>query len=85
MTQTEIEDKTYGEYFGFTSDEVYEMLCYYGKENHMEKIKSWYNGYLFGATEVYNPWSLINHVTDILAYEDEKPKPYWSNTSSNIP
>ncbi len=78
-----IEDKIYGEYFGFTNEEVYEMLGYYSKESHMNQIKEWYNGYLFGSTEVYNPWSLINHVVDILAYDQEMPKPYWSNTSSN--
>ncbi len=46
-------------------------------------MKKWYDGYIFGSTEVYNPWSVINYVYDI-AYENTKfPKPYWSNTSSN--
>ncbi len=78
-----IENKTYGEYFGFTNEEVEEMLRYYGKESHIEQVKDWYNGYLFGETEVYNPWSVISHMDDIMAYDEELPKPYWSNTSSN--
>ncbi len=78
-----IENKEYGEYFGFTNEEVLQMLKYYGKEHHVETIKEWYNGYLFGSTEVYNPWSLINYMELILVDDKEFPKPHWSNTSSN--
>ncbi|MFI3212530.1 MAG: AAA family ATPase [Eubacteriales bacterium] len=78
-----IENKEYGEYFGFTEIEVEEMLNYYEKSHHMEQIKQWYNGYLFGATQVYNPWSLINHMKNLLVNDAEMPKPYWANTSSN--
>ena len=46
-------------------------------------VKNWYDGYLFGNTEVYNPWSVINYVKDIVRKNTEFPKPYWSNTSSN--
>ncbi|MFI3214071.1 MAG: AAA family ATPase [Eubacteriales bacterium] len=78
-----IENKEYGEYFGFTEIEVEEMQNYYEKSHHMEQIKQWYNGYLFGATQVYNPWSLINHMKNLLVNDAEMPKPYWANTSSN--
>ncbi|MFI3177759.1 MAG: AAA family ATPase [Eubacteriales bacterium] len=78
-----IENKTYGEYFGFTEAEVEEMLAYYNRTKRANTVKDWYNGYLFGKTKVYNPWSLINYMDDLLGDEDERPKPYWSNTSSN--
>ncbi len=78
-----IENKQYGEYFGFTQVEVEEMLVHYGKEQHMEQVREWYNGYLFGDAQVYNPWSLINHMKKIVVNDTEVPKPYWSNTSSN--
>ncbi len=78
-----IENKIYGEYFGFTDREVMEMLKYYGREEQYETIKQWYNGYLFGDTEVYNPWSLVNYMKSICLGGEMYPKPYWSNTSSN--
>ncbi len=78
-----IEHKFYGEYFGFTDAEVVEMLKYYGKEEQYETIKEWYNGYLFGNTKVYNPWSLVNFIKSICFGGEIYPKPYWSNTSSN--
>ncbi len=78
-----IDSKEYGEYFGFTQEEVQQMLEYYGKSEHFQIIKEWYDGYCFGETEVYNPWSLINYMKSILANDKEYPKPYWSNTSSN--
>ncbi len=78
-----IQDRNYGEFFGFTSEEVYEMLVHYDKPHLMEKIKAWYDGYVFGVTEVYNPWSLLNHMTQLRADENAFPLPYWSNTSSN--
>jgi hypothetical protein len=49
----------YAEYFGFSDDEVKEMTRYYNLEEKYELIKSWYNGYIFGETNVYNPWSVI--------------------------
>lgn len=73
----------YAEYFGFTENEVKEMLAIYGKEQKLEELKEWYDGYLFGNTEVYNPWSVINYVKAVYADVTAFPKPYWSNTSSN--
>lgn len=76
-------DEKYAEYFGFTPKEVKEMLDYYGIGGRMEEVRDWYDGYLFGQTEVYNPWSVIYYVDDIISRNTEFPKPYWSNTSSN--
>ena len=73
----------YAEYFGFVQNEVDEMLEYYGIPEKRDEIKRWYDGYLFGDREVYNPWSLINYVDDAISQKIFFPKPYWSNTSSN--
>lgn len=78
-----IQNQYYGEYFGFTQEEVEAMLRYYQKEQHMEEIRHWYNGYLFGNVKVYNPWSLINHIKQLLINDETYPIAYWSNTSSN--
>ena len=76
-------DKRYGEYFGFTPEEVRKMLEYYGCKHRLEDLKRWYDGYLFGKTEVYNPWSVIKFQSDLTADPEAFPRPYWSNTSSN--
>lgn len=73
----------YAEHFGFTEKEVRDMLCFYGKETHFSSIKNWYDGYLFGKSEVYNPWSVINYVEQLWTDDEAFPKPFWSNTSSN--
>ena len=76
-------DESYSEFFGFIQDEIDSLLSFYGIGQKKEEIKEWYNGYLFGDTEVYNPWSILNYVDDIISHNTEFPKPYWSNTSSN--
>ncbi len=76
-------DETYAEYFGFKQNEVDNFLEAYGIPERKSEIKNWYDGYLFGNTEIYNPWSIINYVYDIVYKNTEFPKPYWSNTSSN--
>ena len=76
-------DENYAEYFGFTQAEVEEMLHFYGIEEKKEEIKRWYDGYLFGDMEVYNPWSVINYVKAAVTNRKTFPRPYWSNTSSN--
>lgn len=76
-------DADYGEYFGFTEDEANEMLTFYDMAEKAEELKEWYDGYLFGKTEVYNPWSVINYVQAATAPKTVFPKPYWSNTFSN--
>lgn len=75
--------ENYAEYFGFTQTEVEKMLKDYDLEEKIPEVKEWYDGYLFGDTEVYNPWSVINYVYEALANRNAFPKPYWSNTSSN--
>ena len=74
----------FGEYFGFTDEEVREMLDYYGLSDKYEEVRRWYNGYLFGISNVYNPWSVIMYLRDhIGANRDYFPVSYWANTSSN--
>ncbi len=76
-------NKDYAEYFGFTETETKEILYAYGIEEKFHEVKKWYNGYLFGQTNVYNPWSVINYVETAVLDPEAFPKPYWSNTSSN--
>ena len=78
-----ITNNSFAEHFGFTPEEVEKMLQDYGLEDNLETVRKWYDGYLFGESEVYNPWSVINYVNS--CYGDKKvfAKPYWSNTSSN--
>lgn len=71
------------EYFGFTQDEVDSFLKSYSIAQRKEEVKSWYNWYVFGSIEIYNPWSVVNYVYDIAYKNTEFPKPYWSNTFSN--
>ncbi|MBQ7564880.1 MAG: AAA family ATPase [Lachnospiraceae bacterium] len=74
----------YGEYFGFTDEEVYAMLEYYGLSDKYEEVRSWYNGYIFGGKNVYNPWSTIMYLSDHIGdNRDFLPMSYWANTSSN--
>lgn len=73
----------YAEYFGFVQQEVEEMLSYYGMSDRIAEAKQWYDGYLFGETEVYNPWSIINYVNGITDGGIPYPRPFWANTSSN--
>lgn len=75
--------ENYAEYFGFTEAEVTKMLIDYELEERIPEAKDWYNGYLFGETEVYNPWSVINYVKTAIFNKNPLPRPYWSNTSSN--
>jgi hypothetical protein len=73
----------YDEYFGFTDDEVKELLEYYGLQGHYDEIKAWYNGYKFGNTSVYCPWDVINHCDNLCADYEAIPENYWANTSGN--
>jgi len=76
-------DKYYSEYFGFTQVEMDNMLEYYGLSDKRQIVRDWYNGYLFGNTEVYNPWSSVLVADNWLSDINELPKPYWANTSGN--
>jgi hypothetical protein len=73
----------YSEHFGFTQAEVDAVLEYYGLMSKQEEMRRWYDGYLFGNTEVYNPWSIINYVSAARAEPTTRPKAYWANTSGN--
>ena len=78
-----ISDVRYDEYFGFTDQEVGEMLTCYGLENHHAEACEWYDGYRFGEQDVYCPWDVINFCDDLCSDPQAKPKAYWINTSSN--
>ena len=73
----------YDEYFGFTENEVSKMLKYYRFEDKENIIKKWYNGYLFGECNVYNPWSVNKFIYDLTGNRNTLPISYWANTSSN--
>ncbi len=76
-------DERFDEYFGFTDREVKELLEYYDLSGHYEEVKSWYDGYLFGNTQVYCPWDVLNHCDRIRSSPHARPENYWINTSSN--
>ena len=71
-------DESYSDYFGFTKSEVKKMLEYYGIEDKYREICEWYDGYKFGNTEIFNPWSVINYISDKCF-----PKAFWQSTGSN--
>ena len=73
----------YADSFGFTEEEVQAMLAYYDLSAELPEVKSWYDGYLFNAIEIYNPWSILKYVNDRKDHVTECALPYWSNTSSN--
>ena len=70
---------SYGDSFGFTPEEIEKLLADYEQTNAFSQIKEWYDGYLFGNSEIYNPWSVLNFLTNA----DGLQRAYWSNTSSN--
>lgn len=76
-------DEKYAEYFGFTQEEVRELCNYYGLSHKYDTVQEWYNGYLFGNVNVYNPWSVIQFIDDMTENENCFPRSYWANTSSN--
>ena len=78
-----ISDEKFDEYFGFTDDEVRQMLANYGLESHYAETKEWYDGYRFGGQDVYCPWDVINYCYALRASERAQPKAYWMNTSGN--
>ncbi|MDR1558764.1 MAG: ATP-binding protein [Clostridiales bacterium] len=76
-------DNYFGEHYGFTQDEVDEMLHYYDRESRREDLRRWYNGYRIGGKNVYNPWSVVNSARGIAKVEGCPLGLYWANTSSN--
>lgn len=71
-------DNKYSEYFGFTADEVKEMAKYYGESEKFDEVCEWYDGYRFGNTDIFNPWSVINYFSN-----DCEPRAFWLSTGSN--
>ena len=69
--------RDYSEYFGLLESEVVEMLDYFDMKYKIEEVREWYNGYIFGESEVYNPWSIINYI------REKEIKAYWANVSGN--
>lgn len=83
LTAISVLNDEYTESFGFTQTEVDGMLAYYDISDKGQELKEWYDGYLFGHTEIYNPWSVVNYIKALTKNPSALPKPYWSNTSSN--
>ncbi|MCI8901029.1 MAG: AAA family ATPase [Lachnospiraceae bacterium] len=83
MNIVSIRSTNFDEYFGFRVSEVEEMCHYYDMDEQYETVKDWYNGYTFGQTDIYNPWSVIRYIFDTLPNKNWLPMSYWANTSSN--
>ncbi len=79
-----ISDIRFAEYFGFTTDEVKDLLRYYGMEEKFDLFKEWYDGYRFGQTDIYCPWDVINQCDKFLESEKAPMEAHWENSSSNI-
>ena len=78
-----ITNTEFDETFGFTNEEVREMLSYYGLDNHFEEVKAWYDGYRFGNADVYCPWDVVNYCEDHKNNPNFELQNYWMNTSGN--
>ena len=76
-------DRDFSTYFGFTDSEVKELLTAAEREDSMDLLRSWYDGYVFGDTKVFCPWDVMNYVADSRRTPNLKPKNYWKNTSGN--
>ena len=71
-------ERRYSDYFGFTTEEVQTMATYYQADDKMSELQEWYDGYKFGNTEIYNPWSVLKYFNNYCEAE-----PYWVQTSAN--
>lgn len=78
LTIHSVLDNKYSSYFGFTSEEVKEMAEYYGVSDKYEELCQWYDGYRFGKTEIFNPWSVINYFNN-----ECEPRAFWQSTGNN--
>lgn len=78
LAVSSVMDEEYDGYFGFTKQEVGEMLSYYGVSDKADELRNWYDGYFFGSKEIYNPWSVINYLS-----KGCLPQAYWVNTGKN--
>lgn len=78
LTINSVLDNKYSEYFGFTANEVKEMAAYYSASDKFDEVYEWYDGYRFGKTDIFNPWSVINYFSN-----DCEPRAFWLSTGSN--
>ena len=78
-----ITDARFDEQFGFTENEVRNLLKAYGLKEHLSETKHWYDGYRFGDADIYCPWDVINHADRLCGEPDAEPQSYWINTSGN--
>lgn len=78
-----ITETRFDEHFGFSDDEVREMLHFYGLDDKYDLVKTWYDGYRFGNKDIYCPWDVINYVDLLCSNGNARPKSYWVNTSGN--
>ena len=78
-----ITDDLFSQYFGFTDNEVKEMLDYYGVSDYYSTAKDWYDGYSFGKTEIYCPWDVLNYCSRLRFESDKSPQAFWINSSGN--
>ncbi|MBR4027026.1 MAG: AAA family ATPase [Lachnospiraceae bacterium] len=83
FSSNSISSEQYSQYFGFTENEVLELLRKTELEKYARRIKKWYNGYCFGKTEIYCPWDVLNYVRDLQYSPNAFPENYWKNTSHN--
>lgn len=78
-----VQDEDFSEYFGFSGDEVCELLAAADRQDKSDVIKEWYDGYVFGDSFVYCPWDVINYMSALKKRKNARPKNYWKNTSHN--
>ena len=83
FTTFTITDVDFDEYFGFTDQEVRDLLTYYECTDKYERIKEWYDGYRFGNVEVYCPWDVVSYLRSLRTNKEAIPQNYWVNTSGN--
>lgn len=83
FTTFTITDVDFDEYFGFTDQEVCDLLTYYECTDKYGSIKEWYDGYRFGNVEVYCPWDVVSYLRSLRTNKEAIPQNYWVNTSSN--
>ena len=76
-------DFRFNDTFGFSENEVKELLAYYNQDDYFEETKKWYDGYRFGDVDIYCPWDVINYVDLLNISSSKTPQPFWINTSSN--
>ena len=78
-----VTSRRFSQYFGFTLDEVSNMLDAFDLSDRLEIVRKWYDGYIFGNTEVFCPWDVANYISDVKEDEEVEPDNYWTNSSSN--